>query len=55
MPANAPGTLVVQHMPAQFTSSFAQRLDGECAVTITEAKDGDRVLPGKVLIDSIDC
>lgn len=50
MPANAPGTLVVQHMPAQFTSSFAQRLNGECAVNISEAKNGDRVLPGKVLI-----
>jgi two-component system chemotaxis response regulator CheB len=50
MPANAPGTLIVQHMPAQFTSSFAQRLNDECAVTVTEAKDGDRVLPGKALI-----
>lgn len=50
MPANAPGTLVVQHMPAQFTSSFAQRLDKECMVNVSEAKDGDRVIPGKVLI-----
>jgi two-component system chemotaxis response regulator CheB len=50
MPANAPGTLIVQHMPAQFTSSFAQRLNSECAVTVTEAKDGDRVIPGKALI-----
>jgi two-component system chemotaxis response regulator CheB len=50
MPANAPGTLIVQHMPANFTSSFAQRLNGECAVNISEAKDGDRVIPGRVLI-----
>jgi two-component system chemotaxis response regulator CheB len=50
MPANAPGTLIVQHMPAQFTTSFAERLNSECAVTVTEAKDGDRVIPGKALI-----
>lgn len=50
LPANAPGTLVVQHMPAQFTTSFAERLDNECAVNVREAQDGDRVLPGRVLI-----
>jgi two-component system chemotaxis response regulator CheB len=50
LPANAPGTVVVQHMPAHFTTSFAQRLDGECAVSVKEADDGDRVVPGRVLI-----
>ena len=50
LPANAPGTLVVQHMPAQFTTSFAQRLNEECATMVTEAKDRDRVIPGRVLI-----
>jgi len=50
LPADAPGTLVVQHMPAQFTSSFAERLDKECAVTVKEAADGDSVIPGHVLI-----
>jgi two-component system chemotaxis response regulator CheB len=50
LPANAPGTLVVQHMPAQFTTSFAERLNGECAVSVREAQDGDRVIPGRVLI-----
>jgi len=50
MPANAPGTLVVQHMPARFTTSFAQRLDNDCAVNVMEASDGDRVIPGRVLI-----
>ena len=49
-PANAPGTVIVQHMPAQFTTSFAARLNNECAVTVSEAKDGDRVIPGRVLI-----
>ncbi|MBN1362383.1 MAG: chemotaxis response regulator protein-glutamate methylesterase [Sedimentisphaerales bacterium] len=50
LPANAPGTVVVQHMPAQFTTSFAQRLDTECALSVKEADDGDHVVPGRVLI-----
>ncbi|MEN6333348.1 MAG: chemotaxis response regulator protein-glutamate methylesterase [Phycisphaerales bacterium] len=50
LPANAPGTVIVQHMPAHFTTSFAQRLNGECAVTVKEADDGDHVVPGRVLI-----
>ena len=49
-PANAPGTLVVQHMPANFTKSFAERLNDNCAVTVSEACDGDRVVPGRVLL-----
>jgi len=50
LPANAPGTLVVQHMPAHFTTSFAERLDGDCAVNVREAENGDHVIPGRVLI-----
>jgi two-component system chemotaxis response regulator CheB len=50
MPLNAPGILVVQHMPAQFTSSFANRLDGLCEMTVREAKDGDSITNGLVLI-----
>ncbi len=50
MPPNAPGIVVVQHMPAQFTSSFAQRLDSLCEVTVKEAADGDSVTNGKALI-----
>lgn len=50
LPANAPGTVVVQHMPAHFTTSFAQRLNCECAVNVKEAEDGDRVVTGRVLI-----
>ncbi len=49
-PANAPGTVIVQHMPAQFTTSFANRLNNECAATVSEARDGDRVIPGRILI-----
>ena len=50
LPANAPGTLIVQHMPAHFTTSFAERLNNECAVNVSEARDGDRVIPGRALI-----
>ena len=50
LPKNAPGTLVVQHMPEHFTKSFANRLDGLCEMHVKEAEDGDRVVPGTVLI-----
>lgn len=50
LPANAPGTVVVQHMPAKFTASFAERLNGLCAVEVKEAANGDVVHPGRVLI-----
>jgi two-component system chemotaxis response regulator CheB len=50
MPAHAPGVVIVQHMPEKFTAQFAQRLDGLCAISVKEAKDGDTVLPGLALI-----
>ena len=50
MPHNSPGIVIVQHMPAKFTSSFAQRLDSLCAVSVKEAVDGDSVVNGKALI-----
>lgn len=49
-PVNAPGTVIVQHMPPKFTKSFADRLNGECAVAVKEAQDGDTIIPGRVLI-----
>ena len=49
-PSNAPGTLIVQHMPARFTTSFAERLNKDCDLTVKEARDGDHVIPGRVLI-----
>jgi two-component system chemotaxis response regulator CheB len=50
LPADAPGTLVVQHMPARFTTSFAQRLNEMCHMNVKEAEDGDHVYPGRVLL-----
>ena len=50
LPAGAPAILVTQHMPAGFTSSFARRLDSQCAVTVLEATDGRRIVPGHVYI-----
>ncbi len=50
MPVTSPGTLAVQHMPANFTTSFAQRLDSLCDVSVREAKDGDSITPGNILI-----
>jgi two-component system chemotaxis response regulator CheB len=49
-PADAPGTVVVQHMPPKFTASFADRLRRSCAVDVREAQAGDPVTPGRVLI-----
>lgn len=50
LPPNCPGIVVVQHMPAKFTTSFAERLHSLCAVTVKEAQDGDSVVNGTVLI-----
>ena len=50
MPPNAPGILVVQHMPANFTTSFAERLNDLSAMTIKEAKDGDSLVNGVALL-----
>lgn len=50
LPANCPGIVVVQHMPEKFTAAFAQRLNNLCRCEVREAVDGDRLLPGLVLI-----
>ena len=50
LPADAPGTVIVQHMPEHFTAAFAQRLDGLCAMEVREARDHDAVVPGVALI-----
>lgn len=50
LPVHAPGMVVVQHMPEKFTADFARRLDQLSRVRVGEARDGDRVLAGHVLI-----
>jgi two-component system chemotaxis response regulator CheB len=50
LPYDAPGMVVVQHMPENFTAAYAKRLNTLCRVTVKEAADNDRVLPGHVLI-----
>jgi two-component system chemotaxis response regulator CheB len=50
LPRTTPGVVIVQHMPETFTAAFASRLNGLCAMEVKEAADGDRVLPGRVLI-----
>lgn len=50
LPAEAPGIAITQHMPEKFTAMYAQRLNGLCAMNVREAKDGDRLERGVVLI-----
>jgi len=50
LPPNGPAMVVVQHMPAQFTASFASRLNTMSAAEVAEARDGERLLPGHVYI-----
>lgn len=45
-----PGVIIVQHMPPGFTAMYAKRLDNQCRVQVKEARTGDKVLPGHVLI-----
>ncbi len=51
LPANFPlPIIIVQHMPATFTPTFAHRLNQQCEVTVREAQDGDRLEPGIALL-----
>ncbi|MEY4763648.1 MAG: hypothetical protein RI907_321 [Pseudomonadota bacterium] len=50
LPRTVPGMVVVQHMPPNFTASLATRLSSMCDLDVLEAKDGDRVINGRVLI-----
>jgi two-component system, chemotaxis family, protein-glutamate methylesterase/glutaminase len=49
-PPDAPGIVIVQHMPEMFTKAFANRLDGLCNITVKEAETNDTVLRGRALI-----
>ena len=50
LPEDTPGTVIVQHMPENFTAAFAKRLDSICRVTVKEAENNDSVVRGHVLI-----
>jgi two-component system chemotaxis response regulator CheB len=50
MPEDAPGVVVVQHMPEGFTAAFAKRLSKTCRIHVTEAVQGDRIVNGRALI-----
>lgn len=50
MPHSSPGIVIVQHMPANFTTSFAERLDSLSQITVKEANDGDSVVNGHALL-----
>jgi two-component system chemotaxis response regulator CheB len=50
LPADFPGILITQHMPAGFTRSFAARMNNLSRISVTEARDGERVLPGHAYI-----
>jgi two-component system chemotaxis response regulator CheB len=50
LPSDAPGIAITQHMPEKFTAMYASRLDAICAMNVREAKDGDRLERGVVLI-----
>lgn len=50
LPENAPGVVVVQHMPENFTRSFAERLNSLCRMRVKEAENGETILSGQVLI-----
>jgi len=50
LPAVCPAVVIVQHMPPNFTAAFAERLDSLCKITVKEAQNNDRVVPGSALI-----
>ncbi len=50
LPPDCPGIAITQHMPEAFTKSFANRLDSLCKISVKEAENGDRILPGHAFI-----
>jgi two-component system, chemotaxis family, protein-glutamate methylesterase/glutaminase len=50
LPSDMPALMITQHMPPGFTRSYAARLDGLCRLSVKEASDGERVLPGHAYI-----
>ena len=50
MPVECPPIVIVQHMPDNFTSAFARRLDNSCEIEVLEATDGMEAIPGRAII-----
>jgi two-component system, chemotaxis family, protein-glutamate methylesterase/glutaminase len=50
LPLDAPGIVIVQHMPENFTAAFAKRLDSTCRISVKEAENDDTVVRGRALI-----
>jgi len=50
LPRNAPGVVVTQHIPPGFSAAFAERMNRQTGLVVSEAQDGQRVLPGHVCI-----
>lgn len=50
MPANAPAIVIALHIPSIFSDRFAQRMNKYCAMTVTEARHGQRIVQGNVYI-----
>jgi two-component system chemotaxis response regulator CheB len=50
LPIDLPGTVIVQHMPAGFTKTYADSLNSRFPFEVKEAEDGDKVVPGRVLV-----
>lgn len=50
LPADFPAVVITQHMPPGFTKNYAARLDGLCKISVKEAQDGERILPGHAYI-----
>ncbi|MES2624482.1 MAG: chemotaxis response regulator protein-glutamate methylesterase [Pseudomonadota bacterium] len=49
-PGDVPGIVIAQHIPASFSKAFADRVNTYCAITVTEARDGEMILPGHAYI-----
>lgn len=50
LPTDTPGVVIAQHIPAGFSTAFAQRMNQQTGLFVKEAEDGDQVLPGHVFI-----
>ncbi|MBF0298748.1 MAG: chemotaxis response regulator protein-glutamate methylesterase [Oligoflexia bacterium] len=50
LPRTMPGMVITQHMPAGYTKTYAERLSDNTQLNVVEAKDGDKIFPGKVLV-----